>query len=762
MRRLHSLLLLAIAILASAGAAGPTVLRIRTASGPVLRVPLPNEDASTTLSSILAAAGVEPDDAAKCQVGLPGKAGGGDPDILDLSPESADAQKTAAELGLKHGSLITILPPPMDKPSKTDAASASIKEEDADRFDPFPDLAKSTSYSAASRRSRALSRGVSRGRTYGDISRVRSTMHAVEPQSKGPLTRVYVCQVGAARFQNHCIVSTPKKKQKQPSGKKRKDEKPKVENRAALLFGTINKERVDQSRKKARTSLSSIHEDDKMCEVAKVHAVWEPPGQKPTLDGKHYDEDCLLSAYAADAEGKLTKESATDRAIRVAGWLGLQPIGWMFSYADEDRHEDGDALPVHGRDAAVGAKLQIETMKRRGREEGRKFVTLALDGRVGATEGFQLSDVCVQMVAEGVVAPPAVDESRQSTRFLDLKDPVVVSGEETKRLDSVLLLVNTAMLSHVGLYSGGAGAPAGGNVKRGSGALLVKTRKRILASMNDGSGVLKELCDFDVLLALDSLLAREDSEKLCLLVRKYARGQKKGTALDAHLNLALQSVLGGDAGIDGDAKDKSYIRPYLKQLFLLARPVNFPVVALFHVLGVHQAVQVWASASDSSTKLLGRLLVHPSMVLVLISLLLVTSTSMITNDYYDAKNGVDAVSEGEDNANEHYHPLARGEVPMSTAKAFDSYLYAVLLLSSPFVPGVIPRLLVIGGAIVTYLYTTHLKPKTWIKNLSCAALVAMSPVTSGLAAWSVLTEGSFLKGLGATPRNNDGYYRFYG
>ena len=87
---------------------------------------------------------------------------------------------------------------------------------------------------------------------------------------------------------------------------------------------------------------------------------------------------------------------------------------------------------------------------------------------------------------------------------------------------------------------------------------------------------------------------------------------------------------------------------------------------------------------------------------------------------------------------------------MRTANAFDSYLYAVLLLSPPFVPGVIPRLLVIGGAIVAYLYTTHLKPKTWIKNLSCAALVAMSPVTSGLAAWSVLTEGSFLKGLGST------------
>ena len=50
--------------------------------------------------------------------------------------------------------------------------------------------------------------------------------------------------------------------------------------------------------------------------------------------------------------------------------------------------------------------------------------------------------------------------------------------------------------------------------------------------------------------------------------------------------------------------------------------------------------------------------------------------------------------------------------------------------------------MVIGGAITTYLYTVHLKPKTWIKNISCAALVAMSPITSGLATWQVLRETS--------------------
>ncbi|KAL3810320.1 hypothetical protein ACHAXA_008255 [Cyclostephanos tholiformis] len=207
-----------------------------------------------------------------------------------------------------------------------------------------------------------------------------------------------------------------------------------------------------------------------------------------------------------------------------------------------------------------------------------------------------------------------------------------------------------------------------------------------------------------------------------------------------------------------------YLRPYLRQLLLLCRPMNFPVVALFHVLGANQAIHLWmrstttmasssSSSSSSSPRLLLSLLADPSMLVVLLSLLLVTSTSMVTNDYYDARDGVDMPDDAD-------HPLAKAAsrtgvgggkdgdddddrgvvVPMSIAKVFDSYLYAALLLSSAFVPGAMSRLMVLGGAIVTYLYTVHLKPKTWIKNASCAGLVAISPLTSGLAAWHVLCD----------------------
>jgi 4-hydroxybenzoate polyprenyltransferase len=60
-------------------------------------------------------------------------------------------------------------------------------------------------------------------------------------------------------------------------------------------------------------------------------------------------------------------------------------------------------------------------------------------------------------------------------------------------------------------------------------------------------------------------------------------------------------------------------------------------------------------------------------------------------------------------------------------------MYATLLLSVTFVPGTPARLSIVTGAMTTFWYTQHLKPKTWLKNVSCALLMALSPLTSGAA-----------------------------
>lgn len=140
-------------------------------------------------------------------------------------------------------------------------------------------------------------------------------------------------------------------------------------------------------------------------------------------------------------------------------------------------------------------------------------------------------------------------------------------------------------------------------------------------------------------------------------------------------------------GASGDEDKRNYIRPYLKQLFLLCRPINFPIVLLFHVLGVHQAVEFWKITFQptSSSPMLSSVLKEPSMIMVLLSLMLVTATSMITNDYYDARNGVDVVAEIDENKHVsdkygHYHPLVKGKVPFTVAKTFDSVSICCLLM----------------------------------------------------------------------------------
>ena len=173
-----------------------------------------------------------------------------------------------------------------------------------------------------------------------------------------------------------------------------------------------------------------------------------------------------------------------------------------------------------------------------GREEGAKFVTLAMDASVGATEGFQLCDVAVQMVAEQLLNGENMSEEE---RYFHCSDPVIVDGQETHEVDSVLCLVNTAMLSHQGKHSGKD------SVLAKNGGLTGKAKKKILLALNhDGSEkLLKVLSDFHILCGLDKVLGNNDMDEVTRLVSKYAKGQKKGTSVNQSLRKTLQSVVGG-------------------------------------------------------------------------------------------------------------------------------------------------------------------------------------------------------------------------
>ena len=82
-------------------------------------------------------------------------------------------------------------------------------------------------------------------------------------------------------------------------------------------------------------------------------------------------------------------------------------------------------------------------------------------------------------------------------------------------------------------------------------------------------------------------------------------------------------------------------------------------------------------------------LMHPSLLLTMCCILLLSATSMIINDYYDARNGVDSLSN-------HYHPLSstsdNASIPLPIVKRFLSYLYTALLLGIVALPGIYTRI----------------------------------------------------------------------
>jgi len=161
-------------------------------------------------------------------------------------------------------------------------------------------------------------------------------------------------------------------------------------------------------------------------------------------------------------------------------------------------------------------------------------------------------------------------------------------------------------------------------------------------------------------------------------------------------------------------------------LFRMTRPSSIPGTILFHMLGVALVVR----GASFPTNYWSILLREPTLWLTLLTTNLVSATSMVVNDYYDAKLGRDALKRSK--------ALVDGKVSMVTAKLFLMYLYAAALIVSTFLPGVPTRLSVVLALIMTYLYTKHLKPMTWVKNAVCASLIALAPWSSGSCAWNIL------------------------
>jgi len=179
-------------------------------------------------------------------------------------------------------------------------------------------------------------------------------------------------------------------------------------------------------------------------------------------------------------------------------------------------------------------------------------------------------------------------------------------------------------------------------------------------------------------------------------------------------------------------------------LFKMTRPSSIPGIVLFHMLGVFLVLRGTTMGGATNIPFWSFLLKEPTLWLTLLSTNLVSATSMVVNDYYDAKLGRDALKLNAKHKllvmDSNDKESSTSVLSRATAKRFLMYLYAGALVVSTCLPGVPTRLSVVVALMMTYLYTKHLKPLTWVKNAVCASLIALAPWTSGSCAWNLLQQ----------------------
>ena len=92
---------------------------------------------------------------------------------------------------------------------------------------------------------------------------------------------------------------------------------------------------------------------------------------------------------------------------------------------------------------------------------------------------------------------------------------------------------------------------------------------------------------------------------------------------------------------------------------------------------------------------------------------------MLINDYHDWKLGVDNAQ------TKPGRPLVTGAVQPDTVKFVLKWAYAMHLTLLCLIDRASMRLWILANTLLTYLYSVHLKPITGVKNVVCAAIVAM-------------------------------------
>jgi len=148
----------------------------------------------------------------------------------------------------------------------------------------------------------------------------------------------------------------------------------------------------------------------------------------------------------------------------------------------------------------------------------------------------------------------------------------------------------------------------------------------------------------------------------------------------------------------------------------MARPHNIVPSLLLVMLGA------WTGSARSVASLFSVTVWATAMISAGVSV-----ASMVINDYFDFRSGVDMV-------NRPTKPLPSGEVPADLAVLMSSAIYMAVLIAACMLQSPALRTVVAFSAGITLLYTPLFKKVTAVKNAVVASVIALAPISGALAA----------------------------
>lgn len=161
----------------------------------------------------------------------------------------------------------------------------------------------------------------------------------------------------------------------------------------------------------------------------------------------------------------------------------------------------------------------------------------------------------------------------------------------------------------------------------------------------------------------------------------------------------------------------------------MTRPHNLPMAVGLVAVGVGGAGGFGGLLSSPAT--------CAQLGLVTVLVILTTGTSMMVNDYWDHALNIDSEETHSD------RPLVRKTLEPLTVKTTLKYLYATHLALILLVSTADLRMCIYLNTLATFLYSRVFKPLPGVKNIVCAAVIAMS-IPTGAA---VVSGGSVLAGV---------------